>query len=1022
MNKWTKEQEEAINRSGTNIIVSAGAGSGKTAVLTERTIRKLLNGGSIDRLLILTFTNAAAGEMKNRIRKAIKKAGLKEQLDLIDSSYITTFDSFAMTIVKKYHEYLKISPNIQIMDSSIEELKSKEILDNIFEESYEDDNFKNLINDFCIKTDNNIKNVVREISKKLDLLSNKNEYLNSYVDTHYNLDYVKLKKNEYINCIIELKDSIRVLYDRLCSYVDEKFLTTYNIEPLLNSSTYEDIKENLELIGSPRKNKNCSDDYKYYKDEIKNILDKLIDLTRFNDEEEIIDSYMSTKVYVDAIIKVINKYDNCFKKYKDETNLYTFNDVALMAIKVVKENESVRDELIESFDEIMVDEYQDTSDIQEEFINLISNNNLYMVGDIKQSIYRFRNANPSIFKNKYDEYSKNNGGIKIDLLKNFRSRSEVLDNINLIFNLVMDSEVGDASYKESHQMNYGNTKYSSDWNTDQNYNMDILTYKKDEIEEYSTDEVEAFTIANDIKDKIKNKYQIVDKENGMLRDCTYKDFSIIMDRGTSFDLYKKIFEYMGIPIVQIKNETLTISDDIIALSNLIGLIVKVYLNEMDDEFKYLFASVSRSYIYRISDEELFDIVVNNKYCETDLYRRANIDISELSNIEFLERIIDKFDIYKKLITLGNIKESIIRIDYLKDLCVNLSNTGYTPLNLKDYMLDMIKTGNIEYSLNQDGSDSVKILNIHKSKGLEYNICYFAGLSKKANEEERKSRFLVDSNYNIIVPYINDGIKDTIIKDISIINNTRADISERIRLFYVALTRVKEKIIIVVPFNDKKESFNYLVPKSVRLRYSRMSDILDSIRVVLNPYIKNIDINNINLNKDYEKLKSYNYKDKIVKSNIKIDNRKLDIIYEERKDLRFSKSSKRIITKEEYYNMNYGTKLHEIFEYEDFKTTNNKYILKFLKHIDTNFKKIYKEYEILYEENNTMYHGFIDLMLEYNNHIDIIDYKMKNIEDEAYIKQLNGYKKYISEISKKDVYIYLYSIVDDTLKSFDNVLI
>ena len=1015
MNKWTKEQEEAISKSGTNIIVSAGAGSGKTAVLTERTIRKLLNGGSIDRLLILTFTNAAAGEMKDRIRKAIKRSGLKEQLDLIDSAYITTFDSFAMTIVKKYHEYLKISPNIQVMDSSIEELKSKEILDTIFEESYEDDDFKKLINDFCIKTDNNMKKVVRDISNKLDLLSNKKEYLNSYIDIHYSLDYIENKKDEYINYIIELKESIKLLYDRLCMYVDDKFLTIYNIEPLLNSNTYKDIKMSIELIGSPRKNKNCSDDYKYYKDEIKTILDKLTDLTRFNDEEEITNSYMFTKSYIEAIIKIINKYDESFKKYKDETNLYTFNDIALMAIKVIKENKSVREEITNSFDEIMVDEYQDTSDSEEEFINLISNNNVYMVGDIKQSIYRFRHANPSIFKNKYDRYSKNNGGIKIDLLKNFRSRSEVLNNINLIFNLIMDNKIGDAEYKESHQMNYGNTKYSEDWNTNQNYNMDILTYKKEEIEDYSCDEVEAFTIACDIKDKIENKYQVVDKEKGILRDCTYKDFSIIMDRGTSFDLYKKIFEYNGIPILQIKNETLTVSDDIIALSNLIGLIVKIYLHEIDDEFKYLFASVSRSYIFKTLDEELFDIVTNNKYFETELYKKASIDISELSNIELLNKIINEFNIYEKLITLGNIKESIIRMDYLKDLCVNLSNIGYTPINLKDYMLDMIKSGKIEYSLNQDNNDSVKILNIHKSKGLEYNICYFSGLSKKANDEDIKSKFLVDSSYNIIVPYINDGIKDTVLKDILIKNDTRDNISERIRLFYVALTRVKEKIIIVMPFNDKKESYNSLVPKSVRLRYSRISDYLDSIKEVLTSFIIDIDINSLNLSKDYEKIKSYNYKEKIGKSSIKINNKKLNISYEEENNLKLSKSNKKLITKEEYEKMNYGTKLHEIFEMEDFNNTDNKYVLRFLKHIDNNYIKIYKEYEFIYEEDNNKYHGFIDLMLEYDNHIDIIDYKMKNIEDDAYIKQLNGYKKYINKISGKSVNIYLYSIIDDKLE-------
>ena len=1022
LSKWTKEQEQAITEVGKNIIVSAGAGSGKTAVLTERTIRKLLNGGSISRLLILTFTNAAAGEMKDRIRRAIKKSGLKDQLDLIDSAYITTFDSFAMTVVKKYSEALKISPNITVMDSSIELLKSKEILDKIFEESYDDKKFRKLINDFCIKTDDNMKSIIKNISNKLDLLPQKQDYLDSYIETHYNINFIENKKQEYVNYIIDLKNEIIPLYDKLSNYVDDKFLNAYNLIPLINSDTYSDIKTNIDLIGSPRKNKNCDDNYKYYKDEIKVILDKMSDLVRFDSEEDIINSYMQTKDYLEAIIDIIKKYDECFKEYKDKTNMYTFNDIALMAIKVIKENSYIREELINSFDEIMVDEYQDTSDIQEEFINLISNNNVYMVGDIKQSIYRFRHANPNIFRNKYDKYSNKDGGIKIDLLKNFRSRSEVLNNINLIFNLIMDNKIGDAEYKESHQMNYGNTKYSEEWKTSDNHNMDILTYKNEDIKEYSTDEVEAFIVARDIKDKIDNKYQVVDKEKGILRDCTYKDFSIIMDRGTSFDLYKKIFEYLGIPIVQIKNETLTISDDIVALSNLIGLIVKIYLKEIDDEFKYLFTSVSRSYIFKMPDQDIFDIVVNNKYFETDLFKKSNIDISELTNVELLNKIIDEFDIYEKLITIGDVNESIIRIDYLKNLCVNLSNIGYTPINLKDYMLDMIKSGKIEYSLNQDNTDSVKILNIHKSKGLEYNICYFPGLNKKANEEEKKSKFLVDSNYNIIVPFINDGVKETILKDILVKNDMRDNISERIRLFYVALTRVKEKIIIVCPFDEKKESYDSLVPISNRLKYRKMSDMLDSIKIVLSSYIKQIDLDKLCLSRDYEKIKNYNY-EKMINKDIKLlKKKKINLDYEEQNKLKYSKDNKKIITKQEYNNMIYGTKLHQIFEQENFKRTSNKYILNFLKHIDNNYINLYKEYEFIYEEDNNVYHGIIDLMIEYDDHIDIIDYKTRNISDDAYIKQLAGYKGYINKISNKSTRIYLYSILDDTLNTIDEIFV
>jgi len=1015
MSKWTKEQEMAITKSGSNIIVSAGAGSGKTAVLTERTIRKLLSGTDINRLLILTFTNAAAAEMKNRIRVAIQKEGLKDQLDYIDSAYITTFDSFALSVVKKYHLSLNLSPNISIMDSSIEVLKTNEILDKIFEESYGDENFNKLISDFCMKSDDNIKEVVKEISKKLDLVIGKEEYLNNYVENHFNDEFINKYINIYLDKIKQLQENLKDSYNNLSSYVDSKYLEVFNIQPVLESNTYNEIKLNINCVGNPRKNKNCEEGFEVYKEEIKKIIANLKELLRFSDLEDIKNSLISTKPYIKAIINIIKKFDIEFLKYKKENNIYTFSDIALMSIKILKENPSIREELKNSFDEIMVDEYQDTSDIQEEFINLIANNNIYMVGDIKQSIYRFRHANPYIFRNKYDLYSKCDGGIKIDLLKNFRSRGEVLDDINLIFNLIMDSNIGDAEYKESHQMNFGNTNYIEACKTSQNNNMDIFTYNPKEIEEYSNDEVEAFTTAYDIKEKVENNYLVVDKKTNKLRNCTYSDFAIIMDRGTSFDLYKKIFEYVGIPIIQIKNEKLTTGDDILVIKNLINLIVKINLKEYDDKFKYLFTSIARSYLFRLSDEEIFDIIKQNKYYETEIFKICkDINIYEISNLDLLNEIIDKFNIYEKLITLNNIKESMIRIDYLKDLSINLSNINYTPIMFARYLDDMINDGVIEYSLNTDSSNSVKILNIHKSKGLEYSICYFTGLSKKSNDEDKKAKFLVDSNFNIITPYIDNGIKQTILKDILIDDENKKGISEKIRLFYVALTRAKEKIILVCPLDKEKEGYTSLVPDNIRLNYNRISDMLESIIPSLLPYIKDIDFNKVILSKDYENIKSYNFKNELEKSNGEIIKLTNNIDYEIINESRFSKVVNKLITKEDYNNMKEGIRLHYIFETEDFKNSDNPYVLKFLKHIDNNYINIYKEYEFIMEDNNEIKHGFIDLMLEYNNYINIIDYKLKNIVDSNYLKQLNGYKSYIEKISKKEVDIYLYSIIDDKL--------
>ena len=199
---FTKDQELAITKSNTNIIVSAGAGSGKTAVLTERVIRKL-DKVKIDELLILTFTNAAASEMKDRIRKKLEEKKLTSELERIDSAYITTFDSFALSVVKKYHIRLGIPKNIGIMDNSIIILKTNEVIDKLFEESYDNELFRKLINDFSIKDDNFIKSVFINMSNKLDLLSNKEEYLNRYIETHYSDTYINNKIEEYYNEIYQ---------------------------------------------------------------------------------------------------------------------------------------------------------------------------------------------------------------------------------------------------------------------------------------------------------------------------------------------------------------------------------------------------------------------------------------------------------------------------------------------------------------------------------------------------------------------------------------------------------------------------------------------------------------------------------------------------------------------------------------------------------------------------------------------------------------------------------------------------
>ena len=354
MANLTKEQQEAVDKEGTNIIVSAGAGSGKTAVLTERVIRKLKDGVSIDKLLILTFTNEAAGEMKDRIRNKIKATeSLKEQLNYIDNAYITTFDSFAFAMVRKYHYLLNLSKDIAIIDQSIMNIKRKEYLDEIFDDLYEEENhlFLRLINDFCTKNDNDIKKQILKINNAIDLKYDKKEYLSNYLDNFYSTNYVNKITNIYLNYILSLKDEIKDIYERILTLEDSKTIEKYEVlTPLVKATTYENIKNNLD-ISLPRIVKNS----KLEKNRLKELIDLLKELTIYDTLNDAQELYQSSKDYVTTIILIINKLDQKINNYKNDNNAYEFVDISKMAIDIVNNYEDIRLEIKNYYNEIMIE-------------------------------------------------------------------------------------------------------------------------------------------------------------------------------------------------------------------------------------------------------------------------------------------------------------------------------------------------------------------------------------------------------------------------------------------------------------------------------------------------------------------------------------------------------------------------------------------------------------------------------------------------------------------------------------------
>lgn len=1031
MPRWTSEQQEAIDREGTNIIVSAGAGSGKTAVLSERALRKVKNGIDIDRLLILTFTKAAAYEMMLRIRKKIKEAGYLEQVEKIEKAYITTFDSFALSIVKKYHTELNISKDVSIIDASVISLVKKEKLEQIFLEYYEkkDTRFNHFISDFCIKDDRELKESILKINEKLDMKYDKKEYLENYLTCFEKekieqaiKEYEKLLKNETERIFKEL-DKIRLEVDG--DYYDKLYQV---LSPLLESRFYNEYKEstNIKLPQLPR---GSSDTVKKSKEQIGKIIDSIRDKCIYENKEEIVETILSTKDYIEIIIKIISQLDERVNEYKQKNDIYEFVDISKLAIKVVKENSKIRNELRDFFKEIMIDEYQDTSDLQEIFINLIENNNVYMVGDIKQSIYRFRNANPYIFKEKYDQYSKGIGGYKIDLVKNFRSRKEVLEDINHIFDLIMDDNFGGADYSVSHRMVFGNTAYIEEGKTEQSYKTEIYNYTYDKTCEYTKDEVEAFLIANDINEKVKAHYQVFDKDNKILRDITYQDFAILVDKSSNFELYKKIFEYKKVPLNILKNENIMNNIEIYLVNNLVTLLLKGKCHEFDTAFKYAFLSIGRSYLFEMTDQELFDILNDKSYQETELYKIIEPFFEQMDQTDIetlLSDLIEKIGFYTKLIKVGNVEIATNNLEYIIKTASTLKKIGYTLEDFSTYLTKTIESdAKIEIPQNSEMGNSVQIMTIHKSKGLEYHICYFPGLGSRFNVSDLKEKILYDNTYGIITPYFKEGYGDTIYKSLLKDKFYTDEISEKIRLFYVALTRCKEKMILIADLSEEDDNVeDGKVEDNRRLKYRSFLEFLKSIYEQLTDYIKEIDLKDIPMSLDYKLRNSENLTNLISKEEKVVveENRILEVYEQEGK---FSKIVTNLVTKEEQESMKFGTKIHENLEYLDLKNPNFEGMEPFiaqkikaflnqerLKNIEN--ATIYKEYEFIENEGNIESHGIIDLMLVYDDYIDIIDYKLKKIDSDSYKKQLEGYQSYIQRLTNKKTNIYLYSILDEKL--------
>ena len=1051
---WTSEQLLAMSERGKNILVSAGAGSGKTAVLTERIVRLIEEGHNIKSLLVLTFTNAAAAEMKGRVRDKLKErykdnknSIYKEALDYLDASNITTFNAYTMNLARKYFDRLNISRDFSISNDYYISLKADKKLDDILNDYYESNNLllKDYFDTFKAVDDTDLKyNVYKiyyEASKKLDIES----YLNNYVDDFYtneNIDsfvkrYTLFVRDEALKikeCVIDFR---MTLDEKLNEVLIAKLIDCEN--KIDNAISYSDFKQLYELISvpkyfPPKKSPKgiAKDDKDDTKKKMTEAIKKFGEYVSYDDEIGIGYSINQTREYAELYFEIAKKLYKRVQAFKMMNNYYSFSDIDRMVITLVRDNLDIREEIKSSLDEILIDEYQDNNDIQEEFIKLIGNNNVYMVGDVKQSIYRFRNANPYIFKEKYNAYKENNGGIKIDLNKNFRSRSEVLDDINLIFDDIMTDDLGDADYSLEHRMNFGNKDYDV-YKDNYNYNMEILTYNQKDYNldpeskgfDYSKEEIEFFAIANDINKKINSGLKIFDKKTNSLRKLKLSDICIIMDRGTKFTKLKQILEYNKIPAAINADSKLNESKIVPVVASLITLVVGHAYNKIDNEYYNALLTVGRSFLFKdlLTDDYLVSLVYdmkNNKgdesYFDNPISKIA-IDISkyvyQMSPTAVYEMILTNFKVSESLRLVGDVSQSLIVLEYIKDFILNIEVLGESLKDIKDYILNIVNDENtdIKYTMSVDNVDGVKIMNIHKSKGLEFPICYFCGLSTPFNDYDYKSDIGI-INGNLFFELENPSA----VKNVCKREYFKADRSEKNRLLYVALTRTREHMVLVMP------EFDYDCPLPTSYEgYKSMFDLLSIAKDKLTPYIKEIgEINNL--------CKDYTQNDKIVKyMSFKPKYNSLDYKGSIIESSRISKEVIEVLSDDEVENLDYGEHLHKIMEMLDFKNIDlnnlNQEDYKIISNVLTNdlFKNIseaktYHEHEFIFDKNNKEYHGIIDLLVEYDDHIDIIDYKLANIFHKEYDRQLSIYRDYVKTIIKdKPIRCYLLSLLKNQVR-------
>jgi ATP-dependent helicase/nuclease subunit A len=887
---WTDDQWKAIFSKNQDILVAAAAGSGKTAVLVERIIQKITSMEepiNVDELLVVTFTNASAAEMRHRIGEALEKAinanpkssHLRKQLSLLNRASISTLHSFCLEVIRKNYYLIDIDPSFRIANETEVQLLRDEVLDELFEDQYGkegNERFYTLVDMFgSDRSDVALQEIITELY----------DFANSNASPE---DYLRKVKQMYdINVegsIEDLPFTKDLLFEMELQLEGAKALAEQGLEltklPAGPAPRAETFTQDIALFDSLLFAKHVSwnslyeamqsvkfttlktckgDEYdkdlieksKSYRDKSKKIITDLKEELFSRKPEGFLKDMLEMKPSIETLVELVKEFSNRFAAVKREKGLVDFADLEHLCLQILTKTEDGRFMPSEvalayrnHFKEVLVDEYQDTNMVQETILQQVSKEgeqegNLFMVGDVKQSIYRFRLAEPNLFLGKYNRFqtSTETTGLRIDLAKNFRSRKEVLDGTNYLFKQLMGVKVGEIEYDEAAELKLGAPYPDNDKYPIELLLIDLEKEESSEEESEIVDEfnpmeleqsqLEAKVIAGQIKKFIGEQKQVYNPKTKSFRSVNYRDFVILLRSMTWAPQIMEEFKHQGIPVyANLATGYFEATEVSIMMS-----LLKVIDNPHQD---IPLAAVLRSPIIGLNEEQLGSIRICSRkgsfYDSLTAFLKKNPNDQENVLFENVSSFINQLTEWRLMARKGSLTDLIWQLyrdthfyDYvgglpggkqrqanlraLYDRAHQYEQTSFRGLfRFLRFVERMTERGDDLGAARALGEqeDVVRIMTIHSSKGLEFPFVFIGGMARQFNQMDIRKSYMLDKDFGFAAKYVNPEkrISYPSLPQLAFKRKKKLEmLAEEMRVLYVGLTRAKEQLFLVASAKD-----------------------------------------------------------------------------------------------------------------------------------------------------------------------------------------------------------------------------